>query len=143
MSGDSCIFCQIVAGEAEASLVAENDLCLAFLTIGPFNTGHTLVVPRRHAATFTDLTPEEASALIQLSQRVAQALQQSELPCEGLNLWMANGKAAFQDVFHAHMHVFPRLKDDGFKVEVSWPQPSRAELNGVAAQLRAALEQSA
>ncbi|MFD1731684.1 HIT family protein [Deinococcus malanensis] len=133
-------FLQDSEGEAESSVVAENELCLAFLTISPFNTGHTLVVPRRHAATFTDLTPAEAAALAQLSQQVAQALERSDLPCEGFNLWMANGSAAFQDVFHVHMHVFPRLKDDGFKIEVSWPQPSRAELNEVAAQLCTALE---
>ncbi|GAA5501418.1 hypothetical protein Dxin01_01150 [Deinococcus xinjiangensis] len=137
-----CIFCQIVAGQAEASVVAENELCLAFLTIGPFNTGHTLVVPKRHAETLTDLSAAEAAALATLSQQVALAVQGSDLPCEGYNLWMANGKAAFQDVFHAHMHVFPRLKNDGFKVEVSWPHPSRAELDNVAAQLRAALEKN-
>lgn len=137
-----CIFCDIVAGHAEASVVAENDLCLAFLDIGPFNTGHTLVVPKRHAATFTDLTPAEAAALSHLAQRVAGALERSGLPCEGYNLWMANGAAAFQDVFHAHMHVFPRTTDDGFKIEVSWPHPSRDELGAVAALLRAALEVS-
>ena len=134
-----CIFCRIIAGDAPASVVAKNDLCLAFLTTGPFNTGHTLVVPRRHAVTFTDLTPAEAVALSELSQQVAQALQRSALPCEGFNLWMANGSVAGQDVFHAHMHVFPRLENDSFHVEVTSPTPSRAELDGVAATLRAVL----
>ncbi|MGX9685671.1 HIT family protein [Deinococcus wulumuqiensis] len=136
----NCIFCKIVREEAESSVVAENELCLAFLTIGPFNSGHTLVIPRRHAVTFTDLTPAEVAALAQLSQQVAMALQASGLPGEGFNLWMANGSAAGQDVFHAHMHVFPRLDDDNFRVEVSWPNPPRAELDEVARQLRAALE---
>ena len=133
---EDCIFCRIVAGEAEASVVAENDLCLAFPTIAPFNTGHTLVVPKRHAVTFTDLTPAEAAAMTELAQRVAAALERSDLPGEGFNLWMANGAAAGQDVFHAHLHVFPRLGDDGFRVEVNPPQPTRAELDGVAERLR-------
>lgn len=133
---EDCIFCRIVAGEAEASVVAENDLCLAFLTIAPFNTGHTLVVPKRHAVTFTDLTPAEAAAMTELAQRVAAALERSDLPGEGFNLWMANGAAAGQDVFHPHLHVFPRLGGDGFKVEVTPPQPTRAELDGVAERLR-------
>lgn len=134
-----CIFCKILRGEAESSIVAENDLCVAFLTIGPFNTGHTLVVPRRHAVTFSDLTHAEAAALATLAQQVTLALQQSGLPGDGYNLWMANGSVAGQDVFHAHMHVFPRLKDDNFKIEVTWPKPPRSELDEVARQLREAL----
>lgn len=134
-----CIFCAIVAGGAGASRVAENELCVAFLTTGPFNTGHTLVVPKRHAVTFTDLTPQEAGAMAELGQQVAQALQASGLPCEGLNLWMANGEVAGQDVFHAHLHVIPRASGDGLKMQVEWTHPPRAELDAVAARLRAAL----
>ncbi|GMA15821.1 HIT family protein [Deinococcus metallilatus] len=136
-----CIFCAIVAWEAEASRVAENDLCLAFLTIGPFNTGHTLVVPKRHAATFTDLTPQEAGALAELGQQVARAIQASGLPCDGLNLWMANGEVAGQDVFHAHLHVIPRASGDRLNMQVQWTHPPRAVLDGVAGELRAAMEQ--
>lgn len=138
MSRD-CVFCRIIAGELQMSLVAENELCLAFLTISPFNTGHTVVIPRRHAVTFTDLTPAEAAALSELAQQVALALQRSDLPGQGFNLWMANGAAAGQDVFHAHLHVFPRLENDNFKVDVTWPNPPRSELDAVAAKLRAAL----
>ncbi|MFC6592013.1 HIT family protein [Deinococcus lacus] len=139
----NCIFCKILRGEAESSMVAENDLCTAFLTIGPFNAGHTLVIPKRHAVTFTDLTPAEAAAMAKLAQQVAAALEGSDLPSEGFNLWMANGSAAGQDVFHAHMHVFPRLKGDNFRVEVTWPQPPRSELDKVAGRIRAALEAQA
>ena len=133
-----CVFCAIAAGEAEASHVAENELCLAFLTIGPFNPGHALVIPRRHAVTFTDLTPQEAGALAELGQRVAQALQSSGLASEGFNLWMANGEVAGQDVFHAHLHVIPRHPGDGLKMQVEWSRPPREVLDGVAQRLRAA-----
>ena len=134
------MFCAIVAGEAEASRVAENELCVAFLDIGPFTTGHTLIVPKRHAVTFTDLTPQEVGAMAELGQRVARALQTSGLPCDGLNLWMANGEVAGQDVFHAHLHVIPRLSGDGLKMAVRPAHPSRAALDKVAATLRSALQ---
>lgn len=134
-----CIFCAIVEGKAEASRVAETELCLAFLDIGPFNPGHVLVVPKRHAVTFTDLTPQEAGDLVQLGQRVAQALRESGLAAGGFNLWMANGEVAGQDVFHAHLHVIPRHAGDGLKMQVEWTRPERAVLDGVAARIRAAL----
>ncbi|MCD0168326.1 MULTISPECIES: HIT family protein [unclassified Deinococcus] len=138
MSG--CIFCRIVAGDAPASMVAGNELAVAFLDIGAFTRGHTLVVPRRHAVTFTDLTPEEAAAMTALAQEVARAIQSSEVRGEGFNLWMANGAAAGQDVFHAHLHVFPRHAKDGVSVAVDALSPTRAELDEVAAGLRRVLE---
>jgi histidine triad (HIT) family protein len=73
------------------------------------------------------------------AMRLANALRASGLPCEGINLFLADGEAAFQEVFHVHLHVFPRYAGDTFRIDADWStRPSRAELDAVAAQIRSA-----
>jgi histidine triad (HIT) family protein len=137
-----CIFCRIVAGELPASVVHENDLVLAFLDIQPVNPGHALVIPKRHAVGLTDLEEAEAAAMFRTARRLAGALRRSGLPCEGVNLFYADGAAAMQEVFHAHLHVIPRFDGDGFGLQFGphySQRPDRAVLDAAAGQIAAAL----
>src|SRR5713226_3845839 len=117
---DNCIFCEILAGRAPASIIHNDQVCLALLTIGPVTTGHTLVIPKRHAAYLADLDEETGAHLFRVAMRLAQAIRQSGLRCEGINVFLADGEAAFQDVFHVHLHVFPRYRGDPFRIEADW-----------------------
>ena len=133
-----CIFCKLVAGDIPAARVYEDDLTLAFMDLGQVNPGHVLVATKRHAATLFDITPEEAAAVMQTAQKVAQAVQAVFDP-PGLTLLQANGKEGDQTVFHFHMHVVPRHGNDG--IALSWPrkEPGAEVLNGYAERLREAL----
>ena len=109
-----CIFCRIISGELSSARIAENELAVAFLDIRPINRGHALVVPRRHVASFADLSDAESAAVFRLIRELACALK-SELPeCAGFTLSAADGEAAGQEVPHAHFHVIPRSAGDGF-----------------------------
>jgi histidine triad (HIT) family protein len=108
----SCVFCDIVAGEAPAIRVYEDDDYLAFLDIRPFARGHTLVVPKRHSVDLTDTPPDTVAGLARLGQRIAQAARRSGLHADGNNVVINDGKAAFQTVFHIHLHVLPRRSGD-------------------------------
>jgi histidine triad (HIT) family protein len=136
-----CIFCQIVAGNATASLVHEDDLVVAFMDIQPVNLGHVLIVPRRHAPSMADVTADEAAAMMQVARRATTALRASALRCEGVNYFLADGEAAMQEVLHAHLHVFPRYRGDGFGLrfapEYYTRRPPRQDLEQQAAELRA------
>jgi len=138
-----CIFCQILAGEQPASFVYRDDRVAAFMDVQPVNFGHVLVVPTRHAPYVGDLTGDEAAAMMRVAHRTVAALRKSALRCEGVNLFLGDGAAAMQEVFHAHLHVFPRFKGDGFGLrfdqEYYTRRPPRAELDGQAADLRALL----
>jgi histidine triad (HIT) family protein len=111
---NDCLFCGIADGEVEHSLVYEDEHVLAFMDIQPVVRGHVLVAPREHAAHLADLDPEDGKAVFALGQRVAAALRASNLRCEGVNLHLADGAVAGQDVFHVHLHVIPRHEGDNF-----------------------------
>jgi histidine triad (HIT) family protein len=137
-----CIFCDILAGKAEATLVYQDSLCTAFMDIQPVNPGHMLVVPNRHAVGLTDLDEETGAQMFRIGHRLAAALRKSGVRCEGVNLFLADGEAAFQEVFHVHLHVFPRFTGDGFKLSFGpdyFERPGRAELEDTAAQIRQVL----
>ena len=134
-----CIFCEIVAGRAPVSRVAENSLSIAFLTIGPLREGHSLVIPKRHAVEFTDATPEELAAVFQLGAEVARR-QRQILGSHGETLFLASGNAGEQSVFHLHLHVVPRIEADALDLTSWWAarmkKPPREELDSIAAKLR-------
>ncbi len=138
-----CIFCAILAGRAPASLVYRDERCAAFLDIRPVNPGHTLVVPIRHAASLAELDPEDGAQLFRVAQRLAAALRRSGLRCEGVNLFLADGEAAGQEVFHVHLHVLPRFRGDGFGMRFPpgyGQNPPRAELDEIAQRIRGAMK---
>jgi diadenosine tetraphosphate (Ap4A) HIT family hydrolase len=108
----SCVFCAIVSGEAPAIQVYEDDDYLAFLDIRPIVRGHTLVVPKRHTVDLTDTPAETLADLVCIGQRIGLAARASELKADGNNIAINDGKAAFQSVFHIHLHVAPRHSGD-------------------------------
>lgn len=134
-----CIFCQIVAGESPASVFYEDDLVLGIMTIGPVNPGHAMIIPKRHTSYLADLDERIGQHLWTITHRAAAAIRGSGVKCEGINLFLADGEAAFQEILHLHMHVFPRYKGDPFKLVADWKvKPSREELDQVAEQIRQA-----
>ena len=134
----NCVFCRIIVGELEASIVHEDERTLAFLDIQPLTPGHLLVVPRRHASSLAELDPQDGAELFRVAQRAAAALRQSELRCEGVNLTLADGAAAGQDVFHVHLHVFARFPGDGFGLQLppDYAIRPRDQLDAAASALR-------
>ncbi len=136
-----CIFCAIVAGTAPASVIYDDAEVLAFLDIQPVTPGHLLVIPKRHAPLLADLDEATGARVFRVAMRLARALRASGLRCEGINLFLADGEAAGQEVFHVHLHVFPRFVGDSFRIDADWPvRPPRAELDAMAAQLRDSCE---
>ena len=133
-----CIFCDIAAGTAPASILYQDALCLAFMDIQPVNAGHLLVVPIGHATYLADLPPDTGAQLFRVAQQLSAALRRSGVHCEATNLFLADGEAAGQDVFHVHMHVIPRFAGDGFGLRFGptyGVRPSRAELERIAQQI--------
>jgi len=141
----SCIFCEIVARRQPAHIIFEDDRVLAFLDIMPVNRGHILVIPRTHAADIWQIESAEAAAMLPAAQKIADALKSADVRCEGLNLWMANGRCAGQTVFHAHLHIVPRFSGDGFGLRFPPHYGHRSadeELTTLAEQVRKALSQT-
>jgi diadenosine tetraphosphate (Ap4A) HIT family hydrolase len=139
---DYCVFCEIIAGRQPASIVYRDDLCTAFMDIRPVNPGHLLVIPNRHATCLAELPEETGAQLFRVAQRLAAALRQSGVRCEGVNLFLADGEAAGQEVFHVHLHVLPRYRGDGFGLRFPpgyGRQAPRPELDEIAGRVRAAL----
>jgi len=134
-----CVICKLLAGELEVSMVHRDELCSVFMDISPVNRGHVLVVPNRHTAEVTGLTDAESARIFVLAQHVNAALRKSGLKCQGVNFFVADGEAAGQDVFHVHLHIFPRFKKDGFRLVLPpgyGQQPSRKSLDETAALIK-------
>ncbi len=137
-----CIFCKILVGEAEGSFVYRDEVCAAFMDIQPVNPGHLVVI--RHAASLADLKEEEGAQIFRVAQRLAAALRQSGVKCEGVNFLLADGEAALQEVFHIHLHVLPRYPGDGFGFRFApayFQKPERRALEAVAGKIRKVLGQ--
>lgn len=134
-----CVFCDILAGTKPASVVYRDQQCVAFMDVRPVNPGHVLVIPVQHAPGLAELDPEAGAQMMRVAQRIARALRSSNLRCEGVNLHLADGAAAGQEVFHVHLHVVPRFRSDGFGLRFgpNYGQlAARSELDRVAASLR-------
>ena len=143
MDGKMCIFCRIASGELPASVVYEDEQTIAFLDIQPINPGHVLVVPKAHAESMVDLSPDDAAQVMVVGQVMDKALRQSQLRCEGVNFFLADGKAAGQEVSHVHLHVFPRFEGDDFSLNLESTDrstPGREQLNETAKKLKQAVD---
>jgi histidine triad (HIT) family protein len=140
---DDCVFCKVLAGELPGSFVHRDDLCAAFMDAQPITPGHTLVVPVIHVTGLAELDGTTATCLLQTAQRVAAALRRSDLRCEGVNLLLADGEVAGQEMPHLHLHVLPRFAGDGFGFRFP-PDHSktveRETLEASAASIRDAME---
>ena len=110
-----CIFCKIVAGELPAAVVASDERVLAFLDINPATRGHTLVIPRAHVEDIHEIDSDDLAAAAALAQRVASRARE-RLGADGVNLLHSSGSAAWQTVFHFHIHVIPRYLGDPLRL---------------------------
>jgi histidine triad (HIT) family protein len=132
---ETCIFCELVAGKRPISVIDETEDVLAFMDIQPVNPGHVLIIPKRHAPYLEDLDSRLGGDIFAMGMRVAAALRTCGVRCEGVNLFLADREAAGQEIFHAHLHVFPRFAGDGFGLKFSpnyFVLPPRAELDDIA-----------
>lgn len=117
MKKDDCIFCKIAAGEIPSATVYEDDDFKAILDISPAAKGHVIIIPKNHGDDIFQLSNEEASKVFVLAANIGKALK-DELKCDGLNILQNNGEAAGQTVFHFHVHLIPRFKEDN--VTITW-----------------------
>jgi histidine triad (HIT) family protein len=136
----TCVFCEISAGRAPASLVLEDDLAVCILDIHPVNPGHVLVLPKRHAAQLADLDEPTGAHLFVLALRLQGAIRKSGVRCEAINVVLSDGAVAGQEVNHVHLHVIPRFEGDPLVIRYDGSSaPSTDELEAVASRIRRAL----
>ena len=135
-SDPDCLFCKIVAGEVPATRIDEDERTVAFMDINPATRGHALVVPRAHTRDLLSIDADELAAVASAAKRLA-ARAKERLGADGINLLNSCGSAAWQTVFHFHVHVIPRYRDDPLRLP--WvPGPGDAdEIAAAGAALRA------
>ncbi|HYO00206.1 MAG TPA: HIT family protein [Actinomycetota bacterium] len=133
---DDCIFCRIAAGEAPANKIYENDSVFAIMDIFPWTEGHCLVIPKTHAPTLFDISPEDAAAVVKAARHLAPALRDA-VGADGLNLLQSNGRAAWQQVDHFHLHLIPRWADDSLVQPIS---PAAGDMDAIEATAARILE---
>jgi histidine triad (HIT) family protein len=133
-TSDDCIFCKIVAGELPARIVRQDERTIAFMDIAPATYGHTLVIPRNHASDLLEIEPDDLQAVAVAAQAVAQRAKE-RFGAAGVNLINSCGAAAWQTVFHFHMHVIPRYSDDPLRLPWVPAQGDPDEIATAAAQL--------
>ncbi len=138
---DDCIFCKIVKGTQPASIIYSDEKVMAFMDISQVNLGHVLVIPKVHATGLADLDEKTGAYLFKVAMRITTAVKKSGVRCEGVNFFVCDGKAAFQSVFHFHLHIIPRFKDDGFGLTFGPNNrtfPDRAILDKIATDIASA-----
>ena len=126
-------------GKAPANFVYRDELCAAFMDIRPVNPGHVLVVPKAHAGLLNELDEASIRQMMWVAQQVDQGLRASGIECEAVNLFLADGRAAGQEVMHVHLHVIPRYRGDGHHLRFSpayFFHPPASELERVAGLIR-------
>ena len=137
--GLDCTFCRIVERRDPGSIVYEDEEVVAFLDVMPINPGHTLIVPRRHAAYLADIDSDDGAAMFRAGQRIGAAIRASSLRCDAVNLLLNDGAEAGQRVFHTHLHVIPRVLGDSLHRDLNALMPLRSDLDAVAALIAAKL----
>ncbi len=136
MTGN-CLFCKIISGEVPSKRVYEDDSVYAFLDIYPASEGHTLVAPKKHFSSFTDMNAEDVARLFEAARKITAAVEIAFL-AEGSNIGINNGEVAGQEVPHVHVHVIPRKKGDGGRgiKSIVWTEPDRTNMDEVAEKIR-------
>ena len=129
-----CLFCKIANNKIPSSKLYEDKDFLAILDISPVNKGHTLIMPKKHYATFLDLPKKELNNINSICQKVAKAIVKAT-NANGFNLMLNNNKAAGQAIDHVHFHIIPRYQDDGHK---HWPGSNYkdGEQDNIAAKIK-------
>ena len=132
MADPDCIFCKIIAGEVPALIVDEDELTIAFMDIAPATRGHALVIPRAHSRDLLSVPAKDLTAVAATAQRLAGRMKE-RLGADGVNLLNSCGPAAWQTVFHFHVHVIPRYQDAPLRLP--WiPSQGNSEEIAAAAQ---------
>ena len=132
---EDCIFCKIVAGELPSQRVDEDERTVAFMDINPATRGHALVVPRRHSIDLLEIEPDDLEATMVAAQRLARHMHDRLSP-DGINLLNSCGSAAWQTVFHFHIHVIPRYAGDPLRLPWTPGPGDPEEIAATAEQLR-------
>jgi histidine triad (HIT) family protein len=136
MAHEDCIFCKVLAGEIPSERVYEDDHTVAVMDINPWTRGHAVVIPRKHAENLFEIEDAELEHVAVAAKRLATKMRDT-LGCDGVNLLQSNGRAAWQTIFHLHMHVIPRYDGDPLELPTR-PQPAKPEeLAEVAGEIRA------
>jgi histidine triad (HIT) family protein len=136
MTSDDCLFCGIVSGDIPSQRLDEDDHTVAFLDINPWTRGHSLVVPRNHSRNLYDTPDEDIAHVAQAAKRLALRMKE-RLGCDGVNLLNSCEPAAWQTVFHFHVHVIPRYDDDPLRLPGSPMEAGEDQLRELAEELRA------
>jgi histidine triad (HIT) family protein len=136
MSAD-CLFCGIVAGGVPAQIVDSDEHTVAFMDINPATRGHALVVPRDHSADLTEISDQDLERTMVAARRLAERMRTALEP-DGFNVLNSCGAAAWQTIFHFHLHVVPRYDDDPLKLPWVPAQGDADQIAGVADRIRAA-----
>jgi histidine triad (HIT) family protein len=131
---ENCLFCGIVAGDIPSTQVAANERAIAFMDINPATAGHLLVVPRAHSTDLREAEAEDLTAATLLAQSLVSRVIE-RLDADGANLLSCIGATAWQSVFHTHLHVVPRYKDDPLRLPWHPTSGDMDEIKAVAAKL--------
>src|SRR3954471_10453234 len=115
MADADCLFCRIAAGEIPSTRVDEDERTIAFMDINPATRGHLLVIPREHSADLLEIPQDDLEACARMAQKLAGRAKE-RLDADGVNLLNSCGQAAWQTVFHFHLHVIPRYQDDPLRL---------------------------
>ena len=132
---EDCIFCKIVAGELPSEVVHEDEHTIAFMDSNPWTRSHALVIPRRHSRNLYDVDDDDLARVAAAAKRLARRMRDA-LGCDGVNLLNSCEAAAWQTVFHTHLHVIPRYDDDPLRLPGQPRAPDEGELSRVAQELR-------
>lgn len=127
MKQDNCVFCKIISGEIPAHTIYEDEKFKVILDVAPATKGHALIIPKDHYANMYELPEDTAADVIKLAKKMMQVMT-DKLQCDGFNIIQNNGEIAGQTVFHFHMHLIPRYKDDGEILKYVSLHPSQEEM---------------
>ncbi|MFA5746534.1 MAG: HIT family protein [Candidatus Paceibacterota bacterium] len=116
---ENCTFCKIINGEIPVAKIYEDEKVFAFLELNPLAKGHTLLIPKKHARDIFDIDQEDLMSIALAAQKISLRLTEV-LGAEGVNLVQRSGKAAEQGVFHFHLHIIPRKKNDMINMDGWW-----------------------
>jgi histidine triad (HIT) family protein len=136
---EGCVFCSIVSGDEPAEFVFQDESIVAIMDLHPATEGHVLVIPRRHARDLWEVTSDDAERTMAASLKVASKIRRALAP-DGINLFLASGPAAWQTVFHFHLHVIPRYEGDSLVPPWPFDQPQaeRSVLRALSERIRSA-----
>lgn len=130
ISQDNCIFCKIIAGEIPSHTLFEDEQFKVILDAGPATRGHALILPKDHYANLYELPEDKAADVMKLAKKMMSVMT-DKLHCDGFNIVQNNGEVAGQTVFHFHMHLIPRYKNDGEILKYIAGEPSQDELKQI------------